>query len=54
MAGLRSDDDEDLTVNLEHMLPKTLNFWLCKFVGEVAKKPGERYPPKTVFVSLCD
>lgn len=38
VAGLRSDDVEDLTVNLEHMLPKTLNFWLCKFVGEVAKK----------------
>ena len=28
-----------------------LNYWLSKFVMEVAKKSGERYPPKSVTVS---
>ena len=27
----------------------TLNYWLSKFVIEVAKKSGERYPPNTVY-----
>ncbi|KAK3698962.1 hypothetical protein QZH41_012834, partial [Actinostola sp. cb2023] len=27
----------------------TLNYWLSKFVMEVAKESGERYPPKTVY-----
>jgi len=31
----------------------TLNYWLNKFVMEVAKKLGERYPPKTVYGIIC-
>ena len=27
----------------------TLNYWLIKFVIEVAKKSGGRYPPNTVY-----
>ena len=27
----------------------TLNYWLSKFVIEVAKKSGERYPRNTVY-----
>ena len=27
----------------------SLNYCPCKFVMEVAKKSGERYPPKTVY-----
>ena len=53
VAGLKREDVQDLTVNLEHMLPNTLHFWLCKFVCEVAKKNGERYPPKTLYLLIC-
>ena len=28
----------------------TLIYWLSKFVMEVAKKSGERYPPNTVYI----
>ena len=31
----------------------SLNYWLSKFVVEVAKKSGERYPPKTVYGIIC-
>ena len=27
----------------------SLNYWLTKFVMEVAKDSGERYPPRTVY-----
>ena len=32
----------------------TLIYWHSKFVMEVAKKSGERYPPKTVYRIVCD
>ena len=47
-AGLKCEDVEDLTVSLEHMSPTTLNFWLSKFVCEVAKQNGECYPPNSL------
>ena len=31
----------------------SLNYWLSKFVMEVAKKSGGRYPPKTVYGIIC-
>ena len=31
----------------------SLNYWLSKFVLEVAKKSGERYPPKSVYGIIC-
>ena len=30
-----------------------LNYWLSKFVVELAKKSGERYPLKTVYGITC-
>ena len=47
VAEMNCEDVEDLTVPLEHMSPNTLNFWLSKFVCEVAKQNGERYPPNS-------
>ena len=47
MAETNCEDVEDLTVPLEHMSPNTLNFWLSKFISEVAKQNGERYPPNS-------
>ena len=31
----------------------SLNYWLTKFVMEVAKDSGERYPPRTVYKIVC-
>ena len=31
----------------------TLNYWFSKFVMEVAKKSGEKYPLKTVYGIIC-
>ena len=44
---------KNLTVLLEHMSPNTLNFWLSKFVCEVAKQNGEGYPPNSLYLLVC-
>ena len=31
----------------------SLNYWLSKFVKEVAKKSGQRYSPKSVYGIIC-
>ena len=36
-------DVQELTESIENMNAKSLNYWLCKFVGEVANKSGGRY-----------
>ena len=43
-----------LSSSIEEMDAVTLIYWLSKFVVEVAKKSGERYPPKTVYRIVCD
>ena len=53
VAEMSCEDVEDLTVPLEHMSPNTLNFWLSKFVCEVAKQNGERYPPNSLYLLVC-
>ena len=37
---------------MEDMDAITLNYWLTKFVMEVAKDSGERYPPTIVISTL--
>ena len=44
---------DDLTVPLEEMSAYMLNFWLCRFMCEVAKQNGQRYPPKSLYLLLC-
>ena len=41
--------------SIEEMDAFSLNYWLsnCKFVMEVAKKSGERYPAKTIYGIVC-
>ena len=51
VAGLKCEDVEDVT--LKHMSPTMLNFWLSKFVYEVAKQNGERYPPNSLYLLIC-
>ena len=43
-----------LASSIEEMDEVTLIYWHSKFVMEVAKKSGERYPPKTVYRIVCD
>ena len=38
-----------LSADIAAMDVLSLNYWLSKFVMEVAKKSGERYPPKSVY-----
>ena len=42
-----------LSTRIEDMDALSLNYWQNKFVMEVAKKNGERYPPKTVYGIVC-
>ena len=48
-----STNVEDFSVPLEHMSADSLNFWLCKYICEVAKQTGERCPPKTLYLIVC-
>ena len=50
---LESTDLDDLSVSLAHMSAKSLNFRLYKFICEVAKQSGKRYPPKTPYLLVC-
>ncbi|XP_074616701.1 pancreatic lipase-related protein 2-like [Acropora palmata] len=42
-----------LSADIAAMDVLSLNYWLSKFVMEVAKKSGERYPPKSVYGITC-
>ena len=42
-----------LSTRIEDMDALALNYWLNKFVMEVAKRGGERYPPTTVYGIAC-
>ena len=42
-----------LSADIAAMDVLSLNYWLSKFVMELAKKSGERYPPKSVYGIIC-
>ena len=42
-----------LSADIAAMDLVSLNYWLSKFVMEVAKKSGEKYPPKSVYGIIC-
>ena len=42
-----------LRADIAGMDALSLNYWLSKFVMEVAKKSGGRYPLKTVYGIIC-
>ena len=42
-----------LSADIAGMDVLSLNYWLSKFVVEVAKKSGKRYPLKTVYGIIC-
>ena len=39
--------------NLEDMDALSFNYWLAKFIQEVAKKKGGCYPPRTLYGIVC-
>ena len=42
-----------VSCEMKDMGVTSLNYWLTKFVMEVAKDSGERYPPRTVYGIVC-
>lgn len=56
-GGLFKDYDlhkvATVSTGIEEMDALSLNYWLSKFVMEVAKKAGERYPAKTIYGIVC-
>ena len=56
-GGLFKDYDSHkvtaLSADIAGMEALSLNYWLSKFVMEVAKKSGGRYPTKTVYGTFC-
>ena len=41
-----------MSAGIARMDALSLKYWLCKFVMELSKKSGERYPWKNVFLEL--
>ena len=56
-GGLFKDYDlhkvTSLSADIAGMDALSLNYWLSKFVMEVAKKSGGRYPSKTIYGIIC-
>ena len=42
-----------MSADIEEMDAVILNYWLSKFVMEVAEISGEWYPPKSVYGIIC-
>ena len=40
---------QNLATKISDMSAETLNFWLTKFVSEVCKPNGERYPARSIY-----
>jgi hypothetical protein len=44
---------QNLDTSITQMNGETLNFWLGKFIQEVCKTNGERYPGRTLYAIAC-
>ena len=47
------DKIQILDTNIVNMMAESLNFWLTKFVEEVCKEDGERYPHWNAEFTVC-
>ena len=57
-GGVFKDEDigldvQELTESIENKNAKSLSYWSCKFVQEVANKSGGRYPSRTLYNIVC-
>ena len=46
-------DVQELTESTENEGARSLIYWLCKFVQEVANKSGGQYPSQTPYNNYC-
>ncbi len=44
---------QNLDTNIVNMTTESLNFWLSRFIQEVVKANGERYPARTLYGIVC-
>ncbi len=44
---------QNLDTNIVNMTTGSLNFWLSRFIQEVVKANGERYPARTSYGIVC-
>ena len=47
------DKVQSLDTNIINMNAESLNFWLVKFVEEVCKEDGQRYPSRFLYSIIC-
>lgn len=47
------DKIQNLDTNITDMSHESLNFWLTKFIQEVCKGDGQRYPARTLHCIVC-
>ena len=47
------DKVQTLDTNIANMSAETLNFWLTKFVQEMVKVNGERYPGRSLYIIVA-
>ena len=45
---------QSTSTDLANMDPNALNYWLSKFVQEVANSEGKLYPARTLYGIICD
>lgn len=53
--GFKADVNkiQSLETNIVNMTADSLNFWLTKFVQEICKEDGQRYPPRSLHSIIC-
>jgi hypothetical protein len=44
---------QSLDTNINNMNAESLNFWLVKFIEEVCKEDGQRYPARSLYSIVC-
>ena len=46
-------DEAPFNCEIETLSAQLINFWLCRFVLEIRRRDGERYPPASLYQLCC-
>ena len=46
-------DKAPFSCEIEKLSAQLINFWLCRFVLEIRRRDGERYPPASLYQLCC-
>ena len=46
-------DEAPFSCEIEKLSAQLINFWLCRFVLEIRRRDGERYPPTSLYQLCC-